>query len=96
MTIIYNKNTPDYYLVAGLGEEDSLERSYGYKTRNLSGDFIVISSDQRTSGTKVSRLTKSWRIAKKMLLVLLLISAIPFSAVLSTGYIRLMINGEMG
>ena len=95
MTIVYNKNTPDYYLVAGLDQDAMSGRIYGHGTRNLKGDVIVISSDQKVESPIFSSYNKAWKVLKKTLLFLMLISIIPFSTVLATGYIGLLINNEM-
>jgi hypothetical protein len=94
MTIMYNKNTPDYYLVAGLNDKDPHSRTYGYKTRNLSGDFIIISSDHQVNGRETTGYGKTVKLLKKTFLILLLISIIPFSSAIATGYIHLLINAE--
>lgn len=94
MTIIYNRNAPDYYLVAGVGEENTNDRSSGYKTRKLSGDYVVISSDQKVNNFLPGS-NKKWNALKKTFLFLTLIAAIPFSSTLAAGYIRLLVNGDM-
>lgn len=94
MTIIYNKNTPDYYLVAGL-EEGSHRRSHGQKTRTFDGNIIVISSDNKTNAPALPEFLKPWKAVRKTLLILLLISMMPFTTVLATGYLHLMITGDV-
>ncbi len=96
MTIIYNRNTPEYYLVSDLDQDAISGRTYGHKTRNLSGDFIVISSDHKVNDPLALGYKKTWEVLKKALLVLILISMIPFSTVPAAGYVRLIINGEVG
>jgi len=86
MTIIYNRNTPDYYLVAGLEKESISDRTYGHKTRNLSGDFIVISSDHKVNTVMSSLYSKTWKTLKKTLLLFTIMSMIAFSILLVTIY----------
>jgi hypothetical protein len=92
MTIIYNKSH-DYYLVGGLDEKSS-GRNVAKKGRNLSGDFTVISSDQKINTIEPLTGTTTLDFFKKAFMVVLLAACIPFSATIATGYIHMMIMGK--
>ena len=89
---MYNKNH-DYYLVGGL-DQKSTPRNAANKSRKLSGDFMIISSDQKV--TSMQPFTNdTLKFIKKTFMIVLFAASIPFSAVIATGYIHMMINGEM-
>ena len=93
MTIIYNKNAPDYYLVTGLDKEVSYTGANAKKSRNLSGKFMIISSGQNVD--EPNGFLKALKMMKKTFLLLLMVSMIPFSSVLAIGYIHLLITNEV-
>jgi hypothetical protein len=92
MIVLYNKHTRDYYLVSGLTEGASADYLLSDKKRNVTGDFIVISSGRQNnrSGVTTSGFSIGFSFLKKIMLILFLISLIPFSSVISTGYMHLL------
>jgi len=93
MTVLYNRSTRDYYLVTGLNKEVSNNNTSGDKTKNPAGDFIIISSGKKsvaTDGVTTSGYSISLTFLKKIALILFLISLIPFSSVIATGYMHLL------
>jgi hypothetical protein len=98
MIVLYNKHTRDYYLVTGLNEGISADYLLSDKKRNVAGDFIIISSGRQsnTPAITTSGFSFGFSFLKKVTLILFLISLIPFSSVMATGYMHLLNERKAG